>query len=98
MNKDQIITFLRENRENFLHKYHISKIGLFGSFARGENTQNSDVDIVYTLSDGHKISFDEYIAFENELKNAFSTKIDLINEKKLNPLIKMKSAGDFIYV
>ena len=98
MNKDQILTFLLENKEHFLQRYHIDKIALFGSFARGENTSGSDVDIIYTLSDGHKISFDEFIAFENELEKAFLTKIDIVNEKKLNPIVKMKARGDFIYV
>lgn len=98
MSREQILAFLIEHKEAFLQKYHIEKIGLFGSYARYENRMDSDIDIVYRLSDGYAMSFDNYLAFENELKNAFSTNIDIINEKKLNPLVKMKSAKDLIYV
>lgn len=98
MTKNQIITFLKQNKQNFLNKYHITKIALFGSYARGENRKDSDIDILYSLKEGSKFTFDKYMEFENELKNAFNSKIDLINEKKLNPLIKMQAQKDFIYV
>ena len=98
MTSNQIITFLKQNKENFLKKYNISTITLFGSYARGENRKDSDIDILYSLQEGYKLTFDKYIEFENELKKAFNTKIDLINEKKLNPLIKIEAQKDFIYV
>ncbi len=40
--KNEVIEFLRQNRELLTERYHISKIGLFGSFARDEQTANSD--------------------------------------------------------
>jgi len=98
MTSNQIITFLKQNKENFLKKYNIATITLFGSYARGENRKDSDIDILYSLQEGYKLTFDKYIEFENELKKAFNTKIDLINEKKLNPLIKIEAQKDFIYV
>ena len=98
MTINQIITFLKENKENFDKKYNISKITLFGSYARGENRKDSDVDIIYSLKSGTKFTYDKYIEFENELKKAFNTRVDLINEKRLNPLIKIEAQKDFIYV
>lgn len=98
MTSKQVITFLKHNKENFYKKYNISKITLFGSYARGENRKDSDIDILYSLKDGSKFTYDKYIEFENELKKAFNAKIDLINEKRLNPLIKIEAEKDFIYV
>ncbi|KIM06931.1 MAG: hypothetical protein KU29_07860 [Sulfurovum sp. FS06-10] len=98
MTTNQIIIFLKQNKQKFLDKYQISKMTLFGSYARGENREDSDVDILYTLKEGSKLTFDKYMEFENELKKAFHTRIDLINEKKLNPLVKIEAQKDFIYV
>jgi hypothetical protein len=41
-----------------------------------------DIDIIYSLKDGIKLSFDKYMEIEEELKKAFNTKIDLINVKR----------------
>ena len=98
MTKQQIITYLKAHKKNFLQKYNITTLTLFGSYAREENTKNSDIDILYSLKEGAKLTLDTYIEFENELKKAFNTKIDLINEKKLNPLVKIEAQKDFIYV
>jgi len=82
MTKNQIITFLKANKEKFAQKYHIANFILFGSYAREENHKNSDIDLIYSLQEGAKLSFDKYMEFEAELKKAFETDVDLINIKK----------------
>jgi len=96
--KEYIVDFLTQNKNKFEQKYHISRMAIFGSFAKGLQRENSDIDIVYTLSDGHKLSFERYLELENELASTFGTKIDLINETKLNPLVLFDAKKDFIYV
>jgi len=96
--KEYIVDFLTQNKKKFEQKYHISQMAIFGSFAKGLQRENSDIDIVYTLSDGHKLSFERYLELENELASTFGTKIDLINETKLNPLVLFDAKKDFIYV
>ena len=44
--RDQILTFLSQNKKLFRDKYHIVRIGLFGSYARGEQDPNSDIDLL----------------------------------------------------
>ena len=41
----QILNFLRSHKEEFRQKFGITKLGLFGSYARGEATKDSDIDI-----------------------------------------------------
>jgi predicted nucleotidyltransferase len=98
MTKNQILTFLKANKENFATKYHISKLVLFGSYARDENHPKSDIDLIYSLQEGAKLSFDKYMEFESELKKAFDADVDLVNAKKFNPLIKIQAQKDFIHV
>ena len=47
--KDEIIAALRIFKEEFGEKYGIEKIGLFGSVARGEHKENSDIDVCVKL-------------------------------------------------
>ena len=97
-NKEEIIQYLRENKQIFLKKYNVDSFILFGSFARNENRDKSDIDIVYSLKEGTKLNFDKYLELEKDLQKAFGKKVDLINQKKLNPLVKLNAAKDFIYV
>ena len=98
MTKETILDYLTKHKKELQQKYQIEKIGIFGSYARGEAHKNSDIDILYSLKDDFKFTFDQYIEFENRLKKAFGTKVDLVNSKKLNPLIKLGAKKDFIYV
>jgi len=46
LTSNDIIKFLRENKPVFKNRFHCEKIGLFGSFARNEQTDKSDIDIL----------------------------------------------------
>lgn len=96
LNQNIIINFLTEHKLDYSQKFSIDKLGLFGSFAINTHTRKSDVDIVYETS-SRGLSFTQLLELENELENAFSKKIDLINLKYMNPLIKRKAAKDIIY-
>lgn len=78
--------------------YNLKNFILFGSVASQTNTSDSDIDIAYIEEEKSRLNFDNYLKLENELKTIFNTKIDLINYKKFNPLIKLHSKKDFIYV
>jgi uncharacterized protein len=44
--RDQILMFLAQNKTLFRERYHIIRIGLFGSYAREEQNINSDIDLL----------------------------------------------------
>ncbi|GEM_PF-2066512 len=92
--KEKIVKILKTKKETF----NIEQFVLFGSFAQGKNNKNSDIDIAYILKDGYKLSFENYIKLEEDLASTLESKIDLMNYKKLNPLIKFNAQKDFIYV
>jgi len=96
MTKETIIDFLHKNRENFLNKYQISNIALFGSYARGENRQDSDVDIAIEtpLSDYFKL-YD----FKEELEKYFNRKVDVIRLRdRMNESLRKRIINEGIYV
>ena len=66
--------------------YNPKKIGIFGSFARGENTEKSDIDILYDYEG--KITLFDHIRMINELQEYLNKKVDLVTPDSLHPLLK----------
>ena len=96
MTKNEIITYLKEHKDDFMKKYQISKLALFGSYSRDENRYDSDVDIAIEtpLSDYFKL-YD----FKEELEKSFQTKVDIIRLRKtMNSTLKRRIDKDGIYV
>ena len=94
MTKSKILEVLKSKKT----AYHLKNFILFGSVVRETNTNKSDIDIVYIENEKSRLNFDNYLKLEGELENIFNVKIDLINYKKLNPLIKLHSQNEFIYI
>ena len=96
MTKNEIITYLKEHKDDFMQKYQISKLALFGSYSRDENKDDSDVDIAIEtpLSDYFKL-YD----FKEELENSFHTKVDIVRLRdKMNMALRRRIEKDGIYV
>ena len=69
-----------------LRKYGVVRAGIFGSFARGETTKKSDIDILVQFK-GRKSLFD-LVRLERELKSTLKKEVDLLTYKSIHPLLK----------
>jgi predicted nucleotidyltransferase len=96
MTKEYILNFLRTNKKLLKEKYQVSKIGLFGSYARDEAKDSSDIDIAVELKS--KNSFRSFFSLLYFLENSFEKKVDLGIESSLKPLAKKKILQEIIYV
>jgi uncharacterized protein len=72
----------------YLQQIKPQKIGVFGSFARGENNIQSDLDILVYLDWNNKVSLLDIIGAEQELSEILGVKVDLVTERSLNPLVR----------
>ncbi|HZT60572.1 MAG TPA: nucleotidyltransferase family protein [Pyrinomonadaceae bacterium] len=81
--KEDVFALLRQNGEQ-LRRFGVGQISLFGSFARGEASDESDVDILVELEAGGK-SFDNFLALAEFLEELFGRKVDLLTPESLNP-------------
>jgi predicted nucleotidyltransferase len=63
-------------------KYPISELALFGSYARGDNHEKSDIDILVDFNGRIGIGF---ISLAHELEDIFQTKVDLVSRKGIKP-------------
>lgn len=95
-NKDQIKNTLNQHKELFKKNYNVEDLGVFGSFARGDNTQASDVDILVRFS--QPLGFFKFIELENYLTKLLGRKVDLVTEKALKPAIKSDVLREVMYV
>ena len=77
-------------------KFHIKSIGIFGSYVRGENNTDSDIDILVVFKKG-KETFKNYMGLKFFLEDNLHKKIDLIIESTLKPIVKDIILREVIY-
>ncbi|MFZ4521731.1 MAG: nucleotidyltransferase family protein [Bacteroidales bacterium] len=93
----EILSYLGENKVAFHDTFGICKIGLFGSFARDEQTDQSDIDILIDMSSDTEDMFDKRLKLRDLLMKRFSKKVDICHEKAIKPIFKDLVFKDAIY-
>lgn len=105
LTKDEVIEKLREHRDT-LKKYGVKRVGLFGSFVRGEQKRKSDIDIVVEFapffSKDFKGLFDAYRSLSSFLEDLLGRKVDVLTPISIE-IIRIKRIAeeierDLIYV
>jgi len=82
----EVITHHLSNIQEVCGKYDISYMGVFGSYARGDETQDSDVDLLIEFAQSK--SFFELMDLEEELEIILQKKVDLVIRKYLDRYIQ----------
>jgi predicted nucleotidyltransferase len=91
-----VVTTLKSNLEVIRQKFGVKRIGIFGSFARGEEREDSDLDVLVVFEEGQK-TFDNYMDLKFYLEDLFGRKVDLVTEKALKPQLKDIILKDVVY-
>jgi len=91
-----VIETLKKHEDEIKSRFHVSKIGVFGSFARGEDKLESDVDVLVEFQNGFK-TFDNYMDLKFYLEDTFSRNVDLVTMNALKPQLKDNILQDVIY-
>ena len=95
--KEEIARFIRRNKQEFLEKYGVRRIGLFGSIVRDELTEASDIDIVIEM-DSEKKSLHSFLTFKRYLEKEFGRPVDLGIESTLKKTVKKEIEREILYV
>lgn len=82
-------------KPRFLSNYPIKSIAIFGSFARNEQTDQSDIDIMVEFDGSIGLKF---IDFANELESLLGLKVDLVSRKGIKPVYFESIKKDLVYV
>jgi len=86
MTRDEIMHQIREH-DDFLILHGIKRIGLFGSYARGEQRDDSDIDLLVEFDEGKK-SYDNFMDLCFFLEELLGKKVDLLTPESLSPFIR----------
>ena len=95
--RDQILSFLSQNKKLFRDKFQIVRIGLFGSYARGEQKINSDIDLLVEFEDNTQDLYELKIQLKEFFKKNIGIEVDICREKYIKPRIKNSILKETLY-
>ncbi len=96
MQTNKIVDYLINHKQEMYDKYSVTKLGLFGSRARGGTHLNSDIDIVVELENPDIFAL---IGIKQQLEEQFHTRVDIVRlRNRMNPSLRARIEKDAIYV
>lgn len=93
---EKIKLMLQRNKTLLRKEFKVKKLGIFGSFVRGEQRKNSDLDILVEFN--QTPSFFEFLKFEERLSDLLKRKVDLVMKGSLKPTIGKHIMQEVVYV
>ncbi len=93
---DKIKQVLRKNKPALKRQFKVKALGIFGSYVRGEQKKNSDIDILVEFSRDPGL-FD-YVRMENHLSSILKKHVDLVMKGSLKPTIGKYIMREVVYV
>ena len=90
--REEVLRILREAKKDLGVRYHITRVALFGSYARAEQQEESDIDILVDVEPSIGLRF---VALANELEKLLGQRVELVTSRaissKLKPLVESES-------
>jgi len=99
MTKDKVLEILKANLQQLNVEFGVRRIGLFGSYAKGTNTTDSDVDLLVEFERPIGLRFME---FSERIENLIGSRVDILTPAGIksirNHLISTNIKGSLTYV
>ena len=77
-------------------RFGVDKVGVFGSYSRGEETNASDIDILVGFE--QPVDIFTFLELKIYLETVLKRKVDLVTEKALKPIIKDRILSEVTYI
>ena len=94
---DQIVEYLKKNKSFLYDRFGVTRMGIFGSFARGDQVASSDIDMIVDIEKTRK-NIHSLLQLKRYLEKELEKKIDLGFEHSLKPILSDKIKKQVIYV
>ncbi len=96
MRREDIIRTIAIHKARFEREFGLKRIGIFGSYARGESRKESDIDIVVEIE---KPDLFYLIGIKQTMEEALGNKVDIVRLRdKMNQALRSRIEQDAIYV
>jgi len=96
MTRNDILTQLSDRRREIASRFEVERLGLFGSAARDELRDDSDVDLLVSFRG--RATLDGYVGLKTYLEGLLGRKVDLVTESGLKPRARAHVEQDLIRV
>jgi predicted nucleotidyltransferase len=96
--REKIIEFLKSNRKTLEEQFFVEKIALFGSYARNEQTETSDIDLLVSLNKNTPNIHESKQGLRKYIGQYFNCSVDIASEKYLKPYIRDEILREAVYV
>jgi len=93
---EEIKSILAEHREELRQKYKVKRIGVFGSFVRGEQKRRSDIDFLVEFEETPSLF--EFMDLEEYLSKLLGLKVDIVTKDALKPKIGEQILREVVYL
>ena len=98
LTKDEIIEKIKAEKDYLILNFHLTEIGLFGSYVRGQQKKKSDIDILIDYDHEIGISLFEMMDLSEYLSDIFGKKVDLALKRTLKPVIGHYVLNEVVYI
>jgi uncharacterized protein len=92
----EVLQILANQKPSLLATYQITRLGIFGSYARGQQTEASDLDILVDY--GQPPTLLKLIELRDYLSQLFALKVDVVTPNGLKPRIRDRVLSEVIYL
>lgn len=96
MNKEVVLRLLKDHVREIRRRFSVQRMCLFGSVARGESVDKSDVDVLVVFR--QKATFDRFMDLKFYLEELLGTRVDLVTDKALRPRVRQAIEGEIVDV
>jgi len=95
MQREQVLNILSAHKQELATKYGVRRLGIFGSVARNEAKETSDIDIIVEMPP----DLFQMVHMKEDLEHLLAASVDLIRyQKHLNTLLKRRIDNEAVYV
>jgi uncharacterized protein len=93
--REEVMSILREARHDLQARFPITRMALFGSYARGEQQQESDIDILVDVDPSIGLKF---VSLAEELERLLGERVELVSSRAVGPRMKPVLEADCVEV
>ena len=95
--KTEVLQKLKDRMPAIRERFGIETLGIFGSVARGEDTEKSDVDVIFTFKKD-ETTLDRFLGLADYLEDLIKRKVDVIPVDGFSPHILSRISGEVVWI